>query len=51
MQQLLRLFNSMFEQHGTMPDDLQAQDLEFFIMMRLAGDIEPLAFPESVDWT
>jgi hypothetical protein len=51
VQQLLRLFNMMFEQHGVMPDTLRGQNLEFFLAMRLTENSEPLVFPESVDWT
>ncbi len=49
--QLLRLFNTMFEKHGVMPDTIRAQDLEFFIQMRLVDDGPPLVYPESVDFT
>jgi hypothetical protein len=42
----------MFNEHGVMPDTLKNQDLETFIMMRMADDgTESLSYPESVDFT
>ena len=53
--QLLRLFKTMFDKFGIMPDDMRKQDLEFFLLTRMADDnvteSMPMSYPEDVDFT
>ena len=43
----------MFDNFGVMPDTIKNQDLEFFMMVRMADEAEeiPLTYAETVDFT
>lgn len=48
---ILRMYKIMFNNHGVMPDTIKSQDLETFLLMRMADDQKELSYPESVDFT